>query len=328
MKKRIGLVAVLLLVVCVSMFSQAGTAFRERTIRFGTASAASSDVVKAMDYFAKTVSDATGGKIKVELFPGSTLGDVKQMTQNAQMGALDMTLVTPVVLSDMGARKFLALNLPYVFNDNEHSWKVLDGAVGAEILEDLKSLKLVGLGYYKDGARNFFTTTPVRKLEDLKGKKIRVQPVAMDTDMALALGINPTPIAFAELYSALQTGVVVGAENPIAGFYNGKYQEVCKYLTLDEHSNPPVVIVFSELIWKQLSAAEQNLLKDSWKKAQAYNKANVVNAENVLLEKLRAEGVEIIRISDKDKWIAAMKPVYDKYAKGIEDLLVKIRAVK
>jgi tripartite ATP-independent transporter DctP family solute receptor len=327
MKKVSVFVIVLLMAMCVSVFSQSG-GFKERTIRFGTTSAASSDVVKTMNFFAGKVAEATGGKIKVEVFPGSTLGDVRQMTQNAQMGALDMTLVTPAVLSDMGAKKFLVLNLPYVFNDNEHSWKVLDGNVGNEILESLASLRLVGLGYYKDGARNFFTTMPIRKIEDLKGKKIRVQPVAMDTDMALALGINPTPIAFAELYSALQTGVVVGAENPIAGYYNGKYHEVCKYLTLDEHSNPPVVIVFSDLIWRQLSSAEQGVFKESWKQAQSFNKSNVVSSESGLLEKLKSEGVEIITISDKDKWIAAMKPVYDKYAKGLEDLLAKIRAVK
>jgi tripartite ATP-independent transporter DctP family solute receptor len=327
MKKLSVLVIVISMTLCVSVFSQSG-GFKERTIRFGTTSAATSDVVKTMNFFATKVAEATGGKIKVELFPGSTLGDVRQMTQNAQMGALDMTLVTPAVISDMGAKKFLVLNLPYVFNDNEHSWKVLDGSVGDEILQSLSSLRLVGLGYYKDGARNFFTTTPIRKIEDLKGKKIRVQPVAMDTDMALALGINPTPIAFAELYSALQTGVVVGAENPIAGYYNGKYYEVCKYLTLDEHSNPPVVIVFSDLIWRQLSPSEQGILKNAWKEAQNFNKSNVVKAETDLLEKLKSEGVEIITITDKEKWIAAMKPVYDKYAKGLEDLLAKIRSVK
>jgi TRAP-type transport system periplasmic protein len=325
--KKLAVFVVLSMVMGFAVYSQS-TAIRDRTIRFGTTSAATSDVVKTMEFFATKVAEASGGKIKVELFPGSTLGDVRQMTQNAQMGALDMTLVTPAVISDMGAKKFMVLNLPYVFNDNEHSWKVLDGSVGTEILESLSSLRLVGLGYYKDGARNFFTTTPIRKIEDLKGKKIRVQPVAMDTDMALALGINPTPIAFAELYSALQTGVVVGAENPIAGYFNGKYYEVCKYLTIDEHSNPPVVIVFSDMIWRQLSAAEQKILRDSWKLAQNFNKANVVNAEAGLLDKLKAAGVEIITISDKDKWIAAMKPVYDKYAVGLEDLLAKIRAVK
>lgn len=301
------------------------------TLRFGTSSAETSAVVDAMKLFKKTVEEKSGNQMKVEIHSGSTLGDVKQMMQNTQLGAIEMCMTAPANLADNGVKSFQVLNLPYIFDGFEHSWKVLDGEIGQELLGDIseQGLKLVGIGYYKDGARNFFTSkTPVRTLEDMKGLKIRVQPNEIDTEMALALGASPTPISFSELYSSLQSGVVEGAENPTEGFYNGKYFEVCKYLTIDEHTNPPVVVVFSETVWNKMSDAQKEIVTSSWKEAQEYNKSSVGTREKEVYEALEEEGVEIIRIEDKEKWVEAMAPVYEKFGGEVSGFITRIEELK
>lgn len=304
---------------------------QKMTIRFGTTSAETSAVVDAMKLFKKTVEEKSGNQMTVEIHSGSTLGDVKQMMQNAQLGAIEMCMTAPANLADNGVKSFQVLNLPYIFDGFEHSWNVLDGEIGQELLADISNqgLKLIGIGYYKDGARNFFTSKkPVRTLEDMKGLKVRVQPNEIDTEMALALGASPTPISFAELYSSLQSGVVEGAENPTEGFYNGKYFEVCRYLTIDEHTNPPVVVIFSETIWNKMSDAEKEIITSSWSIAQEYNKNSVGAREAEVYEALEQEGVEIIQIEDKEKWAEAMKPVYEKFGGEVSDLISRIEALK
>ena len=306
--------------------------FEKATLRFGTASAEGSLIVDTMNDFAKRVAEKTAGNVTVEVFPASQLGSPKEMTQSLQLGALDMSMNQPGAMVDMGIKEMSVIVLPYIFRDFEHRWNVLESEIGTSLLEkvDAGNIGLKGFGYFKDGARNFFTAKnkPIRKLEDIKGMKLRVQPQEMDSDMTVALGASPTPTAFAELYSAIQSGVVDGAEQPAAGYYNGKFHEVTEYFTLDEHTYNTLVVLFSELSWNKLQPEVQQVLSESWAEAAEISKSRVVEDEKEILVKLEAEGVEVIRLTDRDKWVEAMKPVYDKHGAGFEELIATIQQMK
>ncbi|WP_069999481.1 TRAP transporter substrate-binding protein [Cellulosilyticum sp. I15G10I2] len=306
--------------------------FEKVTLRFGSTSAEGSIIVETMNDFSKRVAEKTSGNVTVEVFPASQLGGVKEMTQSLQVGALDMSMTQPASLVDMGIKEMSVIVLPYIFRDFEHRWNVLESEIGDSLLEkvDGGNVKLKGFGYFKDGARNFFTAKnkPIRKLEDIAGMKLRVQPYEMDSDMTVALGASPTPTAFAELYSAIQSGVVDGAEQPTAGYYNGKFYEVTKYFTLDEHTYNTLVVLFSELSWNKLQPEVQEVLAESWTEATETTKSKIIETEEEMLTKLEAEGVEVIRLTDRDKWVEAMKPVYDKHGVGFEELIAKIQEMK
>ena len=310
--------------------ASAPAGFEKATMKFGTASAEPTLVVKTMRSFAKKVLDKTSGQVTVEIFPSSQLGNPTEITRSTQMGAVDMCVTQPATLSTMGTKDMAVLALPYLFKNFDQRLNVLFGPIGKELLDTVSSGKnqLVGFGYFPDGARNFFTVKdkPIRRFEDLKGMKLRVQPTPLDADMVLALGASPTPIAFSELYSALQTGVVDGAEQPVTSYYAGKYYEVSKYMTLDEHTYNTVVILFSELSWKKRTPQLQKVLTDSWEEAVKEAVPLILKGEEEALAKVTAAGVEVIKLTDKQKWMDAVKPLYAKHAVGLENWISRMQA--
>ncbi len=336
MKKALTILIVCLFTVTAVFASGAPEAtanastIQERTIHFSTTSAEGTEIVNVMRNFADLVSKATDGKITVEVYPGSTLGSATDTRQNCQLGVQEMAVGTAADLASVGATQFKAFALPYVFRDVEHLMAVCHGEVGQEVLASVQpsGTKLVGIGFWSEGTRNFITKTPVRSISDIKGLKLRCQANDIDTDMCLALGASPTPLAFGELYSALQTGVVDGAENPLSALYSNKFHEVCKYITLDAHSCPPVVVMFSEVIWKTYSEEEQKIIMESWEQASAHNLEYLQAAEEKFINLFESEGVEVIRLNDKEAWQAAMAPLYEKYGSDIKQTMDAISAVK
>lgn len=300
-----------------------------RTIRFSTTSAEGMEMVNAMNKFADLVKEASGGLMNVEVYPGSQLGDTTVAVQNVQLGVQEMTVATSNNVAAAGVKNFSAFALPYVFRDNDHVMDVLQGDIGQELLASIADTdaRVVGIGYWFEGTRNFITKEPVRCLEDIKGMKIRCQANDIDTAMTKALGASPTPIAFGELYTALQTGVVDGCENPLSGIYNSKFQEVCKYLTLDAHSALPVVILFSQSIWNNMSADEQEIIKTCWAEASAHNREWLKENQENYIKLFEEAGVEVIELEDQAAWVEAMAPVYEEYGGAVADLLARIAAV-
>lgn len=327
MKKLISVILSLaLLSGCIAALADVS----DRTIRFSTTSAENTEVVNVMRKFGELVGVASGGKMKVEVYPGSQLGGVPETYQNVQLGIQEMAVTSSATLASGGATDFSALALPYVFKDVTHFINVVNSEIGKSMLASTvpAGTRTVGIGFWSEGTRNFFTKEPVRRLEDIKGMKIRCQPLDVDTAMTQALGASPTPIAFAELYSALQTGVVDGAENPLSGIYNGKFHEVCKYVTLDAHSAPPVVIIFSDIIWKTMSDEEKNIITESWDAASAHNLDYLLENQTRHISLLEAEGVEVIELQDLDAWSAMMAPVYEEFGSEVADILDAIAAMK
>lgn len=320
------IVCIALLVSCTAAFAE----ITERTIRFSTTSAENTEIVNVMKHFSELVSEASGGSMKVEVYPASQLGGVPETFQNVQLGIQEMAVTSAAVLASAGARDFDVVTLPYVFRDVSHFIHVVHSDIGQRILDSTSTAgtRTVGIGFWSEGTRNFFTKEPVRCLEDIKGMKIRCQALDVDTAMTQALGASPTPIAFSELYSALQTGVVDGAENPLSGIYNGKFQEVCKYVTLDAHSAPPVVVIFSEAIWNTMSDEERAIIKACWEKASAHNLEYLLENQARYVSLLEADGVEVIELEDQDAWRAAMAPVYEQFGAEVTDLLEEIAAIE
>ncbi len=332
MKKTISMLLALcmILVLCAAGYAESAPDIKERTIRFSTTSSEGNPVVDAMHTFADLVAEASDGKITVELYPSSQLGNAAETMKNVQLGVLDMTIASAQSLATAGAGDLTALSLPFIFRDNEHIIKVLQGDIGKAMLAQIaeSGTKCIGIGFWEPGARNFYSKAPITCIDDIKGLKIRCQQLDIDTDMVKALGASPTPIAAGEVYSALQTGVVDGADQPISGIYSQKYYEVCKNVTLDSHTAPPVVAIYSEVLWKQLSADEQAIIQAAWDEAVANNLDRINNDEADLIAKLEAEGVTFHTLTDRDKWVEAMQPVFETYAKDCIEVVNQIQALE
>jgi TRAP-type C4-dicarboxylate transport system substrate-binding protein len=208
---------------------------------------------------------------------------------------------------------------------------VAGGDLGQSILDNVQATgsRMKGLFYLDEGARNFFTTDkPVTKIEDLKNLKIRVQNSALMLDTISALGANPTPIDYAELYTSLQTGVVDGAENPPASYFSNKFYEVAPYYVLDGHTYSPSVVLMSEITWNKLSKEDQAILVEAGELTEAFNMDAIEAADQKAYDDLKAAGVDITTLEDPEKWSAAMDSVYEKHGKNFLELIEKVKAVK
>jgi tripartite ATP-independent transporter DctP family solute receptor len=256
-------------------------------------------VHKGMVVFADEVAKISGGKLKIKIFPDGQLGSEREVLELLQIGSIAITKVSSAAMSSF-APEYKVLSVPYLFRDNDHLFKVLEGEVGKNLLASGSDFLLKGLCFYDAGSRSFYAKSkPIREPDDLKGMKIRVQNDQMAVDMINAMGGSATPMAYGELYTALQQGVVDGAENNPPSFVTSKHYEVCKYYTLDEHSSLPDVLVISTNYWQSLTEQEQ-----AWMQAAANTSViaqKILWKENVeeCMAILKEAGVEII-IPDKE----------------------------
>ena len=235
----------------------------QKVIRLGHGLASSHTVHIAMVYFGEELERISNGKLKLKIYPSEQLGSERQCIELLQIGSLDMTKVNAAVLENFSP-SMKVFGIPYVFRDKEHVFNVLDGPIGEKILNGTEKYWLKGLAYYDSGSRSFYTIDkPINNPDDLNGLKIRVLEAKSQMDMVKSLGGSPTPISWGELYTALQQGVVDGAENNPPSFYLSRHYEVCKYYILDEHTTIPDVVLMSTHIWNELSDLERGWIKDA-----------------------------------------------------------------
>ena len=222
--------------------------------------------------FAEIIKDKSGGKMKVMVFASGTLGGDAQVISSVQGGTVDMTLVTPGLLS--GIEKGFALyGLPFLFQDTEEVDAVLDGPAGQNLLTTLEPHGIIGLGYWDHGFRHVTNSKhPVEKVEDLKGLKLRLQQIPTAIESFRALGASVVPLSFTELYTAMETRTVDGQENPLAAIETSKFYEVQKYLSLTGHFYDPLVAIFSKRTWDKLNETERELVRSASLEAQAYER--------------------------------------------------------
>jgi len=222
--------------------------------------------------FAEIIKEKSGGKMKVMVFASGTLGGDAQVISSVQGGTVDMTLVTPGLLS--GIEKGFALyGLPFLFQDTEEVDAVLDGPAGQNLLTTLEPHGIIGLGYWDHGFRHVTNSKhPVEKFEDLKGLKLRLQQIPTAIESFRALGASVVPLSFTELYTAMETRTVDGQENPLAAIETSKFYEVQKYLSLTGHFYDPLVAIFSKRTWDKLNETERELVRSASLEAQAYER--------------------------------------------------------
>jgi len=269
-------------------------------------------VHKGMVFMAKRVHGLSEGRIRVDIYPGGKLGDERALIELLQIGSLAMTKVSTAPLETF-VPEMKILGMPFLFRDNGHRWKVLNGPIGKSILLSGERFFLRGLCFYDAGSRSFYTQKkPIQAPSDLKGLKIRVMPSITSVQMIQSLGGSSTPIAWGELYTALQQGVVDGAENNPPSFYFSRHYEVCKYYSLDEHTSVPDILLMSSVVWKSLSAQEQAWLEQAVRESVDEQRRLWEESEAHALAEVQKAGVEIIR-PDKEPFRQAIRSMIDSY---------------
>ena len=278
--------------------------------------------------FKEKVEELSGGSIKVDLQASGVLGAEADVLDAmlGHSGTVDMARLSASSLTNYGATKAGLLALPYIFSSREHFWKFAKSDVAQEFLSETEDLGLgiKGLTYGEEGFRHFFTVKPVNALEDLKGMKLRVSSDPVMVGTVESFGANATVVAFTELYSALQTGVVDGAEQPIANYKSNAFPEVAPNLILDGHQLGLIEIVITNDAWDNLTEAQQACVTAAADYAADFNANLSASKEAEVLDELKADGVNVVEVEDKTPWQDAVKDVVANAIKGNEDLYQKI----
>src|SRR5712691_9081034 len=285
--------------------------------------------VVAVENMGKKLEKATNGRISVQMFGSMQLGGEKEAIEQAQIGAIQIARVSVGALGPV-VDELNVFNMPYLFRNTAHMQKVIDGPIGKELLGKVTNSGkgLVGLCWMDAGARSLYDTKkPIHTLNDLKGMKFRVMGNPMFIDMMNALGGNGVPMGYDQVFSALQTGVVDGAENNPPSFVFDNHYQVAKYYTLDEHLIVPEMLVFSKTAWDKLSPEDQALLKKFSREAQLDERQLWQEKEADAITRMKSAGIEIIEVKDKKPFRDAVKPVWDKYGGKYVDLIKQIQAV-
>lgn len=286
--------------------------------------------VEAVVRMGKKLEEATDGRISVQMFPAMQLGGEKEMIEQAQIGALQMARISVGPVGTV-VNELNVFNMPFVFRDEAHMRKVIDGEIGREMLDKISSnpaTKLIGLCWMDAGSRNVYSSKPIRKPEDLTGLKIRMMGNPIFVDTMNAMGGNGISMGFSELYSALQTGVVDGAENNPPTYVTHNHFQLAKYFSFTEHLIIPEILVFSRVAWEKLSKEDQDLIKKLAAEAQQEQRKLWDDMVGKSMAKLEAEGVTFVKDVDKEVFQEAVKPVYDKYGSEFADLMKRIQAVQ
>ena len=266
--------------------------------------------------FKTKVEELSDGKITIDVQASGVLGSENDVldTMLGGGGTIDMSRISAFALNSYGAKKSMLLSIPYTFQDRAHFWNFATSDLAQEFLTEPVDLGLGvrGLYYGEEGFRHFFFVNPATKLEDLSGLKIRVSNDPVMTGMVSGLGANATVVSMNELYSALQTGVVDAAEQPIANYYSNAFPEVAPHLLLDGHTLGAVQVIITDEAWDKLTEDQQAILMEAGKYASENNRANSENKENEVLEQLKADGVTVTEVEDKAPWKEACKAVIDE----------------
>ncbi len=303
--------------------------FAQTTLKAADVHPAGYPTVVAVETMGKKLDTATSGRIKFQMFPGSVLGAEKEMIEQTQVGAIQIlrTSLGPVgpVVPEVNV-----FNMPFVFRDIAHMRAVIDGPIGQELLDKItaSSARMVGLAWMDGGSRSLYTKKPVRKIEDLKGQKVRMMGNPLFVDTMNAMGGNGISMGYGEVFTALQTGVIDGAENnPPSLFTANHFKAGAKFYTQTNHLIIPEILVMSKVAWDKLTPADQALVKKLGREAQMEQRKLWDAAVADYTQKLKAEGVEFINIDTKP-FFDATAPVRAKYGEKFADLMKRIADTK
>jgi tripartite ATP-independent transporter DctP family solute receptor len=280
-------------------------------------------------FMAEKVKEKSGGQLEIQIYPSAQLGNERECLELLQVGSLAMTKVSAATLENF-VPSYRVMGLPYLFNNKAHYFNVLDGDIGEQLLNDGIGFRLKGLCFYDAGSRSFYTKkAPVESPQDLEGLKIRVMKSNMAINMVNELGGAPTPISYGELYTALQQGVVDGAENNPPSFFTSRHYEVCKYYSLDEHTSSPDILIMGTDWWDRLTPQQQGWLKEAAKESSMYQRKVWKEAEGQALKAVEAHGVTIVR-PDKGRFSEKVAAMYERIKDDpdLNRLVTKIKATR
>ena len=278
--------------------------------------------------FKEKVEELSDGKMTIDVQASGVLGSENDVldTMLGGGGTIDMSRISAFALNGYGAKKSLLLSIPYTFADREHFWNFATSDLADEFLAEPveQGLGVRGLFYGEEGFRHFFFKEEANTLEDLKGLKIRVSNDPVLTGMVAGLGANATVVSFNELYSALQTGVVDGAEQPIANYKSNAFQEVAPNLILDGHTLGAIQVIITDEAWDKLTEEQQNILMEAGKVASEFNRTISEEAENKVLDELKADGINVVEVPDIKPWQDACKDIIESSTKDQAELYQQI----
>ena len=285
--------------------------------------------VAAVENMGKKLDAATKGRLKIQMFPGAVLGQEKEAVEQTQLGAIQFNRISLGVIGPI-VPDVNVFNMPFVFRDVTHMRKVIDGAIGDELLQKVSDspAKLIGLAWMDGGARNLYTKKPVRKPADLAGQKVRMMGNPLFVDTMNAMGGNGISMAYGEVFTALQTGVIDGAENNPPSYVTANHINTpAKYYSLTNHLIIPEIFVMSKSAWDKLSKDDQALVKKLAREAQAEQRTLWDKSVEEYSAKMKAAGVEFITV-DQKPFYDATAPVRAKYGAQYADLMKRISDVK
>jgi tripartite ATP-independent transporter DctP family solute receptor len=285
--------------------------------------------VEAVRHIGKLLEERTRGRLKINVFHSGQLGTEKDTIEQTRFGVIDLNRINMAPFNNLIPATNVP-SLPFIFRSVAHMRTVMDGPIGDSILKEFEKHDLVGLAFYDSGSRSFYNSKrPINAPADMRGLKIRVQQSDMFVALVSALGANATPMAFGEVYSALQTGVIDGAENNWPSFESTKHFEVSKFYSLTEHSLSPEVLVMSKRSFDKLSKEDQDIIKAAAKESVSVMRGLWDAREKASEAKVKAGGA-VVNVVEKQPFIDAMKPVYERFVTdaALKDLVAKIQAVK
>jgi tripartite ATP-independent transporter DctP family solute receptor len=286
--------------------------------------------VAATENLGKKLEAATKGRLSVQMYPSMQLGGEKETIEQTQIGAIQLLRVSVGAMGPI-VDDINVINLPFLFRNTAHAEKMMDGPIGQELLDRITASPnagLVGLCWMDSGARSIYNTKrPIKAIEDIKGLKIRVIGNPIFVDMMNALGGNGVAMGYDQVFSALQTGVIDGAENNPPSYVFSNHYTAAKYYSLTEHLIIPEVLVFSKRAWTQLSGDDQGLIKKFAREAQLEERELWKQYEQQAMDKAKAAGCQIVEIADKTPFQNAVKPVWDKYGPKYQDMVKRIQAI-
>jgi tripartite ATP-independent transporter DctP family solute receptor len=330
MKLRTSFLALVVAATVLLMGTGCGIVSDVTVLKLGHGLDPSHPVHQAMVYMGERLEEKSDGKMQIDIYPSEQLGTERQGLELLQIGSLDMTKVSSSVMEGF-SNLYKVFGLPYVFRDDAHRFDVLEGAIGREILLSSQDVWLRGVTYFDAGSRSFYTVDqPIREPSDLKGLKVRVQQSPAAMELVNQLGGSPTPISFGELYTALQQGVVDGAENNPPSFHLTRHYELCNYYSLDQHTAPPDVLLISTHRWEQLTDQQRQWLQEAADEAAQYQKKLWQEATQEAMKTVKEAGVEVIR-PDKSAFVEAVQPLYERIERQqpkVYEVYQRIRAIK
>ena len=321
--KRIFLKTVLAVAALASVGVGVASA-QTKTIKFANQNAKGHPIVLGMEKFAELVEAKSGGKLKVNLFPGGALGSDQANVSALQGGTLEMASMNSGIFASL-VKDFAIYDFPFLFANPKEADAVVDGAFGKGLHAKLEEKGIVGLGYYELGFRHISNgRRPITKVEDIAGLKLRVIPNPINVDWVSALGANPTPLPFPELYAALEQRAVDGQENPVATIFGAKLFEVQKHLALTGHQYNPQSVVISKKFWDTLSADEKKVLQDAATESSRFQREQSRSAVATTLDNLKKAGMQVTELPPAEvaKLRERMKPVIAKHAASVGETTV------